>query len=125
MLCRRGRHAIHYDAAIARNVIVHRIRARWNLAHGLLSQTGCFLKMKIERVKIHEHELREKEEKVNSFSDKLSNNESSDLVVNKLIAIYPLLLFVGICVGGFPFCCNVFVSTFPLTLPFAPTKNTK
>ena len=40
------------------------------------------------------------------------------------MAIYPLLLF-GICVGGFPFCCNAFVSAFPFTLPFAPTENTK
>lgn len=35
------------------------------------------------------------------------------------MAIYPLLVF-GICVGGFPFCCNV--SEFPFTLPFAPTE---
>lgn len=41
---------------------------------------------------------------------------------DKLMAIYPLLLF-GICVGGFPFCCNVFVSAFPFTLPLAPTEN--
>lgn len=38
------------------------------------------------------------------------------------MAIYPLLLF-GICVGGFPFCSNEFVSAFPFVLPFAPTEN--